>query len=147
MVRKGQPCRDLGKELSKQKEQDSGEHVMTRRWAARVAEARRVREKGEGRELWEGPVGPQEVFLSMLRSPWRELIRRKLCSDLYLESSLWLLWGGWQWRGKKGSRVTGRRPSWSSRWVTGSGNWDLVVDCEKLLESGYFGGRVNRAYI
>ena len=83
----------------------------------------------------------------MVRSGWRELIRRQLCSDLYLESSLWLLWGRWQWRGKKGSRVTGRRRSWSSRWVTGSGNWDLVVDCEKLLESGYFGGRVNRAYI
>lgn len=68
-MKKGQPCRDLGKELSKQKEQDNGEHVMTRRWAARVAEARRVREKGEGRELWEGPVGPSGSLSEHVEKP------------------------------------------------------------------------------
>lgn len=41
-----------------------------------------------------------------------------------------------------------KRALWSSRWLRGGGDWDwgVVVDRETLLESGYLGARVNRAY-
>lgn len=57
------------------------------------AEGRRRRPEPQ-----EGPRGASKALkksLSVLRSHWRELIRREILLDLYLGSSLWLLRGGW----------------------------------------------------